>query len=102
MTSAEPTRWWSADVISTARNVELEVASLLGDLQLMPDNRGLTYPEALAILKGIEDNIAHAVTAAMHAAHQRGHTLAEIAEATGTSKQNVWNRLDRADRLAPR
>ena len=87
---------------STAGDVQNRLATILGELADEPAAQGVTELEAVQLLAEVASHIEQDVTTAMHHAHQAGYTLEHIASVVGTTRQAVWNRLDRADRLAPR
>jgi hypothetical protein len=80
----------------TAQDVQNRLARILADLADDPEAQGVTMLEGVQLLAELERVVGPAVTAAMAEAHRRGHTLEEVGRVTGTSRQNVWNRLRRA------
>jgi DNA-directed RNA polymerase specialized sigma24 family protein len=87
---------------STAGDVQNRLAIILGELADEPDAQGVTELQAVQLLAEIASHIEQDVTTAMHRAHLAGYTLDRIANVVGTSRQAVWNRLNRAGLLAPR
>jgi hypothetical protein len=67
-----------------------------------PEQHGLNPLDACRALALIVEHAEGSLTEAIANAHRRGHTLDTIGKELGISRQAVWNRLDRADLLAPR
>jgi hypothetical protein len=80
----------------TAQTVQSRLSTIITDLSTEPEAQGVTPIEAVALLAEVERYISAAVAEAAAEAQSRGHSLTEIGNAMGTTRQNVWNRLDRA------